>query len=108
VESSKPPSENMILKQFFVEGQELKFSSIIQRWNLYSLFLIKCPQKDDVQLEIHGNIELVNPFGYLEGEYFGYYPVTFVDDLILGLWVVECTLFWIGFGLDFFYCEIPK
>jgi hypothetical protein len=69
----------MILKQLFVsKDDELKVSSIVQRWNIYSLFIIKCPQMNDVQLEINGKIELVNRYGYLEGEYFGYYPVLLV------------------------------
>ena len=70
----------MIIKHDYLSKNNLKFNFKlnIKEFSLYSLFIIKCPQKEteNVEITINGIIELMNPFGYLQSESIGYYPVT--------------------------------
>eukprot|EP01080_Neovahlkampfia_damariscottae_P001953 gene1953-1461_t len=75
---SRVASDNMIVKHDYLSTKQLKFNFDlnIKKFAMYSIFIIKCTQKEteNVEIKINGKIELMNPYGYLQSESIGYYP----------------------------------
>lgn len=53
--------------------------------DLYSMFMLKCAHNSSVDININGQVTIMNPYGHLPGQHFGILPVC---DVIMGNFIL--------------------
>jgi hypothetical protein len=45
----------------------------IEENGVYQTMIVTCPSTDEIKLIIDGKLEFLNPYGHIDGRYFGKY-----------------------------------